>query len=461
MFRACREICGFLETKWLPFGETRIIRGVKTHRKEADMNDSTAAYRLREQLKKYVGIVFPHAPKPQKEFLGQMFFGIQAGQTTVLSRIARELDEDILLKKTEERLSHHLISEGLDAMVQGSVLAQGSAYVHDDTIVSIDPSDIQKPYAQDGGMPLLAKVWDGSRGRVGDNLGYNLCFATASPSMSRRIVPLHMTMWSTKEEWFTSENEKVLDVIGKVAGACERRGIYVYDRGGDGNWLFDFFIKEGLDFIVRLVGDRHLLHWNGRRLAADLAETCVMKYSQRVTFKSHGKELEVPIEYGSIPVRLPEHPEVELRLVVVRWPRCERPMLLLTTLRAARSRRSLRQVVEGYLTRWRIEETIRFVKQAYEVEDMRLLRFGRLKAMVAIVLATAYFAMAWLGLGDKLAVLADHVKRVSKRMFDVPDFFFYAIADGLRTLFSRHGRWNGIDGPDKEPEEPCQMVLAL
>ena len=66
------------------------------------MNDTTAAHRLREQLKRFVGIVFPHVPKLQKEFLGQMFFGIQAGQTTVLSRIARELDEDILLKKTED-----------------------------------------------------------------------------------------------------------------------------------------------------------------------------------------------------------------------------------------------------------------------------------------------------------------------------------------------------------------------
>ena len=426
---------------------------------EAAVNGSTAAYRLREQLKKFVGIVFPNVPKPQKEFLGQMFFGTQASQTTVLSRIARELGECILLKKTEERLSRHLLAEGLDAAVQDAVLAHGADHVHDDTIVSIDPSDIQKPYAQDGGMP--AKVWDGSKGRVGDNLGYNLCFATASPSGSRRIVPLHMTMWSAKEDGFTSENDKVLDVIGKIAEACGKLGIYVYDRGGDGNWLFDFFVKECLDFIVRLVGDRYLLHWNGRRLAADLAETCEMKYRDRVTFKSHGKEREVPIEYGSIPVRLPEHPAAELRLVVVKWPKCEKPMMLLTTLRAARSRKSLRQVVEGYLTRWRVEETIRFVKQAYEVEDVRLLRFGRLKAMVAIVLATAYFAMAWLGLSDKLAVLADHVKRVSKRMFDVPDFFFYAIADGLRTLFARHGRWNGLDGPDKEPEEPCQMILAL
>ena len=425
------------------------------------MNDTTAAHRLREQLKKFVGIVFPHVPKLQKEFLGQMFFGIQAGQTTVLSRIARELDEDILLKKTEERLSRHLLAAKLDETVRDAVLAHGAAYVHDDTVVSIDPSDIQKPYAQEGGMPFLAKVWDGSKGRVGDNLGYNLCFATATPSMSRRIVPLRMTMWSAKEDGFTSENDKVLGVIRDVARECGKRGIYVYDRGGDGNWLFDFFIAEGLDFIVRLVGDRHLLHWNGRRLAADLAGDCEMKYRQCVTFKSHGRELVVPIEYGSLPVRLPDHPGVELRLVVVKWPRCEKPMMLLTTLRAARSRRSLQQVVEGYLTRWRVEETIRFVKQAYEIEDVRLLRYDRLKAMVAIVLAVAYFAMAWLGLREKLAVLSDHVKRVSRRMFEVPEFFFYAIADGVCRLFTRHGRWNGLDGPDEEPEEPCQLELAL
>ena len=53
--------------------------------------------------------------------------------------------------------------------------------------MSIDPSDVQKPYAQEGGMPLLAKVWDGSEGRVGDNLGYNLCFAIDT-SVRRAVV---------------------------------------------------------------------------------------------------------------------------------------------------------------------------------------------------------------------------------------------------------------------------------
>ena len=273
-------------------------------------------------------------------------------------------------------------------------------------------------------------------------------------------MPLRMSIWSTKEEGFTTENDKVLEVIKSLADALDRRGIYVYDRGGDGDWLFSFFIKEGLDFIVRLVGNRNLIHWNGTHRAEDLGRSCPLKYAQNVIFKSHGKEVSVPVEYGLLPVRLADYPTVPLHLVVVRWPKSEKPMLLLTTLKAVRSRRQLRQVVEGYLTRWRIEETIRFVKQAYELEDVRLLKFSRLKSLLAIVSGVAYFAMSWLGQRDRLSVLADHIKRVSRRMFEVPEFFFYAIADGVGRLFARHGRWNGLDGPD-EAEEICQMELAL
>ena len=65
-----------------------------------------------------------------------------------------------------------------------------------------------------------------------------------------------------------------------------------------------------------------------------------------------------------------------------------------------------------------------------------------------------------LRLVEKLGVLADHVKRISKRMFEVPDFFFYAIADGVSELFTRHGRWHGLDGPDRDTE-PAGRSLQL
>ena len=98
------------------------------------MDDSTVAWKLREQLRRFVGIVFPHEDKTGKRFLADMFFGMQAAKSVVLCRIARKLREDILLKKTEERLSRHLLADGLEKRVHDAVLAQGAAYIHEDAI---------------------------------------------------------------------------------------------------------------------------------------------------------------------------------------------------------------------------------------------------------------------------------------------------------------------------------------
>lgn len=66
-------------------------------------------------------------------------------------------------------------------------------------------------------------------------------------------------------------------------------------------------------------------------------------------------------------------------------------------------------------------KSIRFVKQSYRPEDIRLLRYDRLRAMVTPVLAVAYFAAIYLGKGAKLRLLDQHVVRCSKRFFGPPD----------------------------------------
>jgi len=37
------------------------------------------------------------------------------------------------------------------------------------------------------------------------------------------------------------------------------------------------------------------------------------------------------------------------------------------------NRKALWWAVEAYLTRWRVEDTIRFIKQSYHLEDVRVL----------------------------------------------------------------------------------------
>ena len=95
-----------------------------------------------------------------------------------------------------------------------------------------------------------------------------------------------------------------------------------------------------------------------------------------------------------------------------------------------------------------------------EPPRLDLLDYQRLKNMAALVVAVAYFAAAWLGKKVKLDALAKHVAKVSRKMFEVPEFFYYAIADGLRWLFVRHGKWRGW----KCPREECgdlQMEFEL
>ena len=253
-----------------------------------------------------------------------MLFGIQAARDTLVSEIARSLQEDILAKKTQERLEHHLQADGLDDKIHGSLLCDAASSIHEDTLIIIDPTDVQKPYAEK--MPYLAKVWDGSKGKVGDKLGYTLCMAIACENGCRRIVPLMLRLWSSVHPEYASENDEACQVVGQIASATNRRGIFVCDRGGDGDNMFKFHIDHGYDFIVRLAGDRNLLNWGGKTkdsmvLAEALARQCTLRYEDGVLYKSHNKVHDIRIKYGSMPVRLPVRPEAELRLVVVKWPK--------------------------------------------------------------------------------------------------------------------------------------------
>ncbi len=80
--------------------------------------------------------------------------------------------------------------------------------------------------------------------------------------------------------------------------------------------------------------------------------------------------------------------------------------------------------------------------------------------MASLVAAVAYFAAAWLGRKAKLEALANHVAKVSRKMAEAPEFFYYALADGLRWLFLCHGKWQGLNC-SREKRGDFQMEFAL
>jgi hypothetical protein len=401
------------------------------------MQLTKVAARLRQQMHRFSGIFFPGFSRPQGHFIEQMLFGIAASQDCKLSQIGRALGESISLKKTEERLSHHLAAPHLGARLQQQILADAAGRIHRDTLLVVDPTDIRKPYAQ--AMPHLATVRDGSTGQL--VRGYWACMALACEPGSRRVLPLMQQLWSAEAPDYESENAELLAMVDAIAAAAQKRGIFVLDRGGDRMMLYKPLLERGLRFIVRLVGDRHLVVRGRNRLASDLAGGVKMRYAETLVREAAGGEKKVHIEYGFRRVRLPGRRGEVLTLVVIRGFG-QQPLMLLSNVGVRATRRSVWSVVSGYLTRWLVEETIRFIKQSYRLEDMRVLDYQRLKNLTALVLATAYFCAGWLGEGLKLSVLVTRVRGVAKRFFGVPEFHYYALADGIGVLLSRLGGWS-------------------
>jgi Transposase DDE domain len=271
-------------------------------------------------------------------------------------------------------------------------------------------------------------------------------------------VPLHLRLWSAEAPDYASENHQLLDVVRTVHHATEGRGIFVIDRGGDRIELLRPFLNDRMRFIVRLVGDRHLIYRGHACAASDLAKDCQTRYAERVIRQTEEGEKAYQLEYGFWRVRLPNRTD-DLALVVVRGFG-ETPLMLLTNVAVTPSRASLWAIVKGYLGRWMVEETIRFIKQSYRLEEIRVLKYERLQNLVALVAAAAYFAAVWLGEGLRLAVLRRIVAKLSKRFFGVPAFHYYALADGIRNVLVRAGRWRP-SRDDLAPPQPQPRQLFL
>ncbi|MGN0853898.1 MAG: hypothetical protein ACI4R9_00065 [Kiritimatiellia bacterium] len=127
-----------------------------------------------------------------------MIYGIMAEKDVKLASVVRAPKEETSPKKVEDRLSRMLSSDGLEAGLHGFIASEGARKVHRDTLIILDPSDVQKPYAKK--MEYLARVWDGSKGEVGDNLGFWGCMAVACESGGRRPIPLHFRLWSADSQ---------------------------------------------------------------------------------------------------------------------------------------------------------------------------------------------------------------------------------------------------------------------
>jgi len=117
--------------------------------------------------------------------------------------------------------------------------------------------------------------------------------------------------------------------------------------------LFDYFLDHSQDFIIRLTQKRHLYKGPKSQIkkeVLDLARTCPLHEEREIIRQKNGQDYSITLRYGKRLVRLPERLDQPLWLVVVHGYG-EKPLMILTT-----KDKPAWDIVQAYLTRWRIEE---------------------------------------------------------------------------------------------------------
>jgi hypothetical protein len=410
------------------------------------MNVSKVTGKLKEQIHVFSGKLSTSLPKVAGRFLEEAIFGIQARQSLRLSEWGRALHEEIPLIKTINRLSRQLNRRGLWASVTGRVLHLAKDKITDEHLLIIDTSDLSKAYAKK--MEYLYRVRDGSKDELSD--GYWMMQVIAGEVGRSEVIPLYHRLYSSEAPDFEGENLEIIQAVQTVVRAIGERGTWVIDRGGDRGQLYEFFLGRSIPFLIRLKGDRHLVYRGRQIVARQLCPICPLPYREVLVREDKHGEKRYDIAFGFCPVRLPNISR-PLSLVVISGFGAE-PMMLLTNVALRKNRAVLYRIVEAYHTRWRIEETIRFIKQSCQLEDVRVLTYTRLQNMMALVLAAAYFTMAYLGRRVKLKAISSLLLKASRRIFGIPDFRYYALADGIRELLRRHDKGPLRSTPQQSPQ---------
>lgn len=359
--------------------------------------------------------------KPVGKLVAEVIGGILSSGSLQLTEIARALKEPTNLHHTVKRLSRMLGKHELWTKLEDLLLERLAPLVHEEMILAIDPGDLNRDGAPKSGC--RSQVHDGSTGEIVG--GYPLLQVVARDVNKGTTLPLLCRLYSYKDPQFHSENEEILAVMRRVQGAIGGHPLWVIDRGGDRNLLWKAWLaeEEGFDVLVRADNKRHWLRGCEKLKAQDIAKQLPLKH--RGTLR-RGSDKE--IRFGLTRVRLPDHPDHPLTMIVIRHGKRE-PMVLVTT-RQVRGRRQGERLIHSYLDRWACEEGYRFSKQGFSLERVQARSYQVLRNLVALT------TVSWALLAEgqhQAEELVEKGKRLKKKR---PQFPFYSMLKGWQRLFS-------------------------
>lgn len=254
--------------------------------------------------------------------------------------------------------------------------------------------------------------------------------------------------------FYKPKRKFLMDMIYGIQAGVGSNGIFVIDRGGDRQVLINGLLQRRCRFIIRAVGSRK--EEGGLPLEDVISTIRYMHRREVVIQKRDGKKERLILRMGHRKVMFPGIEE-ELTAVAISGFG-EKPMILLTDIKYKRASEFVNFILEAYLTRWKCEESFRFIKQSYQLEDVRLRSYVGLRNIAVLAHAVFYLVSVLLGQRLKLNILLKQICEKAQRFFEVPAFKSYAIADGIYKVLFAYGK--GLEHAIK-PEIYPQLSLPL
>lgn len=390
-------------------------------------NYNTLGHNLKRGIFNFCDKLSKDFHRPIQKFIFDMVFGLIAAKSCFLTEISRELNEDIALDKTVERLSRNLMNFNDSDGLREAYFAGISKNFDESTMLIIDDSDIAKSCSSK--LEGLCRVRDGSTGEITD--GYWYAGVSALTATNKQPIPVYSRIYSTVEEGYISNNAETLKSLEYLSEHFSANNIRALDRGYDAGYIFDYFIPRNESFIVRMVGNRNCIYKGETILINDLAKQFKGKYSLRFEAKD-GKKADCKISI--VPVSLPKYPDKTLNLVICRGLGKE-PLLLLTNLDSSDKRLCV-TITKVYLMRWRIEEYYKFKKQGFGFEKFLVRSLNSIRNLdLLLTIAIGYIGALSEKINESIEVM--EVIEASKRLYGLSKFTFYAISDGLAAIFAK------------------------
>ncbi|MCJ7542088.1 MAG: transposase, partial [Desulfobacterales bacterium] len=306
-----------------------------------------------------------------------------------------------------------------------------------------------KPYAKK--MEGLGRVHDGSTGDISTGYWQMNLIGVAPESSSTVLASSRLYSFKTElEPPELSENSIILEEIKRIDRHIQNKQIVVIDRGGDRRILIERFLQAERPFIIRQTGKRHVEHRSRRKRVDTVGKATKLKWTIAVPCWRGGKRLIHQFNCGAVRVKFPhEHCEGnwEQSLWLVTAQRSGKGRCyFLSYIDARTAEEAVRQVMEGYGCRWRIEEVHRQVKQDYRYESVSLRRYTAFRNFNTLFWMTMGFLYQQLeDISLKLILEFREPLIYTGRLRDLGNFYLYKLSRVVMDLL----RFTKIRGPSK------------